>query len=68
MSEKEKQEYEEEIRILKLIHQTYLEHESLGGTQEERVEHLLDIMERIAEIQELLKEANHDEGHTDALD
>ncbi len=49
---------------MKIIHQTYLAHPKLGGSEVARVEHLLDIMERIAELQALLNGTNH--GQTDA--
>jgi len=56
MTEEEKQELQDEKKYLQMLHQIYLETEELGFTPEERVEHLLDIMERIFEIGKLLNE------------
>jgi len=52
---------------LKRIHQIYLQHETLGG--EERIEHLLDLMERIDELQRNIKNKNqYDIMTTETLD
>ncbi len=64
MTNAQREEIEEEIRILKTIHQAYLTHPELGGPEAQRVEHLLDIMERIDELQTLLTRTDH--GPTDA--
>ena len=68
MSDSERQELEDELRILQLIQHTYLEHPQLGRNESERTEHLLDVMERIAEIQSFLNRTDHDEGHTRSAD
>jgi glutaredoxin-related protein len=44
----------EEIEDLKQIHQIYIKNEVLGSNN--RIEHMMDIMIRIAELQKLLDE------------
>jgi glutaredoxin-related protein len=54
LSEAQKAIILEEISNLKLIHQVYLKNEALGGVN--RVEHILDIMIRITELQKIIDE------------
>jgi len=56
MFPEEKEALREEKSFLVMLHQIYLENPELGFSEEERTEHLLDIMVRISEIDKLLKE------------
>jgi hypothetical protein len=56
MTTKEKQDIEFEIKLLKQLLDFYNEFEiKLGMSYEESIEHRLDIMEKIAELQNKLK-------------
>ena len=54
LSEAQKAAILEEIFNLKLIHQVYQKNEVLGGVN--RIEHILDIMVRITELQKIIDE------------
>ena len=54
LSEAQKAAILEEISNLKLIHQVYQKNEVLGGVN--RIEHILDIMVRITELQKIIDE------------
>jgi|GEM_PF-2947591 len=58
MTPEEKQELEFELQMLIKLLDLYNTHEDQiqSMTREESIEHRLDIMERIAEIQKILKE------------
>jgi hypothetical protein len=56
MTQEQKEALIEERTYLVMLHQIYLDTEELGLSPEERVEHMLDIMTRISEIDRLLEE------------
>jgi hypothetical protein len=51
-NESDEYEVSERLRLLKIIHQTYIENDKLI----QNVEHILDIMEEIARLEKILKE------------
>jgi hypothetical protein len=68
MTSQERSEYEDEVRLLKELHRIYLGTPQLGGNEDERTEHLLVIMERIYDIQQLLNSKPDEPTNAPSLD
>lgn len=68
MTPQERNEYQNELRLLKELHQIYLDMPQLGGSDTERTDHMLVIMETIYEIQQLLNNDTNEPADDQLLD